>query len=230
MNNDVKSACVISSNSVSFVYDANGNLLSDGSRNFAYDDENQLISVWVANSWRSDFVYDGLMRRRIRREYSWASGIWNLKSEIRYTYDGNLVIQERDANNLATVTYTRGIDLSGSLQGAGGIGGLLARTDNRLLAIGDRSAHAYYHSDGNGNVTSLVNGSGAVVAQYLYDPFGNLLAKSGPLADSNLYRFSSKEWHPNSGLIYYGYRFYEPNLQRWMSRDPIVEGRWTQLI
>jgi RHS repeat-associated protein len=217
------SITVTSSNSVSFVYDANGNLLSDGNRNFAYDDENQLISVWVANSWRSDFVYDGLMRRRIRREYSWASGIWNLKSEIRYTYDGNLVIQERDANNLATVTYTRGIDLSGSLQGAGGIGGLLARSDNRLLLAGSASAHAYYHSDGNGNVTSLVNGSSSVVAQYLYDPFGNLLAKSGPLADANLYRFSSKECHPNSGLAHYLYRYYDSNLQRWLSRDPIGE-------
>ena len=49
---------------VSFTYDQNGNLTSDGSRNFAYDDENQLISVWVTNAWRSDFAYDGKMRRR----------------------------------------------------------------------------------------------------------------------------------------------------------------------
>jgi len=43
----------------SYSYDLNGNLLSDGNRNFAYDDENQLTSVWVTNVWRSDFVYDG---------------------------------------------------------------------------------------------------------------------------------------------------------------------------
>ena len=58
----------------SFVYDLNGNLLSDGNRSFAYDDENQLISVWVTNIWRSDFVYDGKMRRRIRKEYQWRTG------------------------------------------------------------------------------------------------------------------------------------------------------------
>jgi RHS repeat-associated protein len=214
------SVTVTLSNSVSFVYDGNGNLLSDGQRNFAYDDENQLISVWVTNVWRSDFAYDGMMRRRKRLEYSWASGTWLQTNEVHYVYDGNLVVQERDANNLARVTYTRGSDLSGSLQGAGGIGSLLARTDNGSLIGGLPSAHAYYHFDGNGNVTSLVNSNGAIVAKYLYDPFGNLLAKAGPLADANLYRFSSEEAHSNSGLIYYGYRFYDPNLERWVNRDP----------
>ncbi|HVV00471.1 MAG TPA: RHS repeat-associated core domain-containing protein [Verrucomicrobiae bacterium] len=43
------------------------------------------------------------------------------------------------------------------------------------------------------------------------------------MADINLYRFSSKEYHPNSGLVYYLYRYYEPNLQRWLNRDPIGE-------
>jgi RHS repeat-associated protein len=128
-------------------------------------------------------------------------------------WDGMAVLQERDGANAVKVTYTRGLDLSGSMQGAGGIGGLLARTDS--------SGTAYYHSDAGGNVTTMTDSSGNVVARYLYDPFGNLLAKSGPLADVNTYRFSSKEVHPNSGLYYYGYRFYEPNLQRWVNPDPI---------
>jgi RHS repeat-associated protein len=204
-----------------FTYDQNGNLTGDGNRSFAYDYENQLISVWVTNVWRSDFVYDGKMRRRIRREYLWQSSAWSLKSETRYVYDGNLVIQERDANNLPLVTYTRGNDLSGSMQGAGGIGGLLARTDNRLFAIGDPTAHAYYHADGNGNVTCLSSTNQIVVALYLYDPYGNILSLSGPLADANLYRFSSKEFHVASGLVYYLYRFYDSNLQRWQNRDPL---------
>jgi RHS repeat-associated protein len=37
------------------------------------------------------------------------------------------------------------------------------------------------------------------------------------------YRFSSKEWFQSLGLYYYGYRFYDPNLQRWLNRDPIGE-------
>jgi RHS repeat-associated protein len=38
-----------------------------------------------------------------------------------------------------------------------------------------------------------------------------------------VYRFSSKELHVNSGLYYYGYRWYHPNLQRWLNRDPLEE-------
>jgi RHS repeat-associated protein len=206
-----------------FAYDLNGNLTGDGLRNFAYDDENQITSVWVTNSWRSDFVYDGKMRRRIRREYTWQWGGWSLQSEVHYIYDGNVVIQERDTNSFPLVSYTRGRDLSGSLQGAGGIGGLLARTDHSLLAIGDASAHAFYHADGNGNITSLINGKQAIVAKYLYGPFGSILAQSGSLADANVYRFSSKEFHALSGLVYYLYRYYDPNLQRGLNRDPLGE-------
>lgn len=209
---------------ISFTHDANGNLTGDGTRCFAYDDENQLTSVWVTNNWRSDFTYDGKMRRRIRREYVWQTANWCLQSETRYVYDGNLVIQERDGNNLPQVTYTRGQDLSGTFQGAGGIGGLLARTDHRLFAIGNSGAYAYYHADGNGNITCLINANQGIAAKYLYDPYGNLLSQNGPLADANLYRFSSKEFHAASGLVYYLYRFYEPSLQTWINRDPLGDG------
>jgi len=188
-----------------YSYDLNGNLLTDGTRSFAYDDDNQLISVWVTNVWRSDFVYDGKLRRRIERDYNWNGSSWTQTNEVHYIYAGNLVIQERDTNNLPLVTYTRGTDLSGSMEGAGGIGGLLARTDNGQLIIGGSSAHAYYHSDGYGNVKELINSSQAIVAKYEYDPFGNILSQSGSLADANTYRFSSKEWNANSGLYYYLY-------------------------
>src|SRR3989442_4464942 len=46
---------------------------------------------------------------------------------------------------------------------------------------------------------------------------------SGSLADANVYRFSSKEFMTNSAMYYYGYRFYDPNLQRRINRDPIEE-------
>ena len=62
-----------------------------------------------------------------------------------------------------------------------------------------------------------------VVARYLYDPFGNTLSATGPKAALNKYRFSSKEWHGPSGMVYYLYRWYVPELQRWPNRDPIEE-------
>jgi RHS repeat-associated protein len=207
-----------------FTYDLNGNLLSDGYRTFTYDDENELTSVIVSNglatSTLTSNIYDGKMRRRIQKDYTWNSS-WVQTAEVHYVYDGNLVIQERDMNNLPTVSYTRGRDLSGSFQGAGGIGGLLARSD--LTTLNPQPSTAFYHADGNGNITMLINVSQGIEAKYEYDPFGNITSQSGSLADANLYRFSSKEFDKTSGLIYYLYRFYDPTLQRWPNRDPLTE-------
>jgi len=209
-------------------YDVRGNLTNDGRRVFYYDDENQLTSVLVSNAWKSEFVYDGLMRRRARIESTWNGTGWTTNQVVRYIYEGRVVLQERFYVPIGstlipqnTVTYTRGNDLSGSLQGAGGIGGLLARSDTSTL--NPQLSTAFYHCDGNGNVTALIDTNQVLVAQYHYDPYGNVLGMSGPLAEANLYRFSSKELHPNSGLVYYLYRYYEPSLQRWINRDPIQE-------
>jgi RHS repeat-associated protein len=113
--------------------------------------------------------------------------------------------------------------LSGTFEGAGGIGGLLARSDNTVLITQPSAAHAFYHADGNGNITCLINSQGANMARYLHDPYGRTLSQSGPLAAANLYRFSSKEFHVNSGTYYYLYRFYDPGLQRSPNRDPLGE-------
>jgi RHS repeat-associated protein len=201
-----------------FVHDGNGNLTSDGRRVFEYDAEDQLTRVTVTNAWRTEFVYDGLRRMRTRREFNWTGSSWIQGTVVNYFYDGMRVIQERDSANMPRVSYTRGLDLSGSLEGAGGIGGLLMRTDH----LG-ATPHAYYHADGVGNVTMLMSTAQTAAARYLYDPFGTVLGQSGPLADANVYQFSSKEFHAASGLVYYGYRFYEPSLQRWLNRDPIGE-------
>jgi RHS repeat-associated protein len=204
---------------VSFSYDLNGNLLTNGTRFLEYDDENQLTRITEPNAWKSEFTYDGKMRRRVRKEYTWNGSTWQQTNEVRYIYDGNLVVQERDSFNLPTVSYTRGVDLSGTIQGAGGIGGLLALSNLRSL----NPDHSYYHADGNGNITCLIASNQLVTARYLYDPFGNNLAASGPVAEVNRYRFSSMEEHGVSGLLLYKHRGYSPNLQRWVSRDPIAE-------
>src|SRR5439155_7199616 len=97
-----------------------------------------------------------------------------------------------------------------TLEGAGGIGGLLARSSGHSGGVW--SAHHYYHADGGGNITALVDNdatSASVAATYRYDPYGRLLSQSGSLASTNVYRFSSKELHVNSGMYYYGFRFYD---------------------
>jgi YD repeat-containing protein len=89
------------------VYDANGNLTSDGLRIYIYDDENQLIRVSQGTSYRTDFIYDGLGRMRYRQEYYYTGSSWALSSEISYFYDGRRVIQERIGGTPNT-SYTRG--------------------------------------------------------------------------------------------------------------------------
>jgi RHS repeat-associated protein len=206
---------LILSNSVGLLYDLNGNLTNDGVRSFAYDAENRLVTNWVVSAWKSEFVYDGLGRRRIERDYGWQSGGWSRTNEIHYVYDGWLVIQERDANNDVLVSYTRGTGLAGRLNESGGIGGLLARTD--------LNGSTYYHADGAGNVTGLIDGQQNMAARYLYGPFGRLIGQWGPMAEANEMQFSSMPRHANSGLSIYPFRSYDPSLQRWLNRDPLGE-------
>jgi RHS repeat-associated protein len=197
---------------------------------------------------RTDFVYDGLRRLRKRVEYMYETnsssssssqsgggapppsgggggscnlGGWTNISVTEYIYDGKRVIQERDSNNTPTVSYTRGPDLSRSLEGAGGIGGLLARSSG--YSGGNWGTHYFYFCDGGGNVTYMLDSSQGSAATYRYDPYGNIVSKSGVIADANVYRFSSKEIHINSGMYYYLYRFYDTNPQRWINRDPVEE-------
>jgi len=230
--------------------DNNGNTITShgGKWVYSYDAENRLVQWFSYASSPSapangdlftQFIYDSIGRLRERIEYVWnntsqfsqlggvpppAGGgttYWQWSSETHYIYDGNRVIQERDTNNTPTLSYTRGNDLSGTLEGAGGIGGLLARSDG--YSGGNWMDHNYYFADGNGNVTYMLNGSQSMVASYRYDPFGNLISSSGSLAAANVYRFSSKEIHVNSGMYYYLYRFYDPNLQRWINQDPLAD-------
>jgi RHS repeat-associated protein len=201
---------------VNLTFDNNGNLTNDGLRSLSYDNENQLTNVMVAGQWRVAYVYDGLGRRRIAGNYTWQSNNWVPTNEVHYVYDGMLVIQERDSNNVPLVTYSRGLDLGGGLQRAGGIGGLLARTDT--------NGSTFYHADGAGNITALMDTNENIVARYLYNPYGKLIGEWGGMAEANKYRFSSKEWDPLSGMYYYGFRFYDPNLQRFANQDPI--GEW----
>jgi RHS repeat-associated protein len=181
--------------------------------------------MWIASASSTRWARLAPRRRRVtREEIKGSSGQWGLASETRYVYDGMRVIQERSINGVPTVAYTRGPDLSGTLEGAGGIGGLLARSE--WNSASSTWSHAFYHSDGVGNVTALAVPNGndiALAGSYRYDPFGRLIGAPTGLAARNTQRFSSKEWHNASGFYYFGYRFYDPATQRWLNRDPIGE-------
>ena len=113
------------------------------------------------------------------------------------------------------IRYFWGRDLSGTLQGAGGVGGLLYLTVNGAAYV------PFY--DGNGNVTRYCDANGNTAATYRYDAFDRTVSRSGPLADVFRHRFSTKYHDAETHLYYYGYRFYAPALMRWLNRDPIGE-------
>ena len=136
----------------------------------------------------------------------------------RYLYDGWNLLAEVSTAGSAVRSYTWGLDLSGSSQGAGGVGGLLALTDN----AGNAVHFAAY--DGNGNISGLVRAdAGTLSASYDYNAFGETMLAEGAFADGNPFRFSTKYTDSETGLLYYGYRYYNPSTGRWLNRDPIGE-------
>ncbi len=144
---------------------------------------------------------------------------WGLVTSRQYVWDGWLCIAEIVEREELRRSHTWGIDLSGSQQGAGGVGGLLF-----LVNANDIPQQVYQcFYDGNGNLVSLRDDSQAIAAQYDYGPFGELLTARGDYAAENPYRFSTKYVDAETGLYYYGYRYYNSSTGRWLSRDPIGE-------
>lgn len=216
-------------------YDADGNMTWDGKFVHSWDSENRLTkshpggtvtngSVMVEN--RYDYLHRRVskaVRRLTGRGPGYPldpsqAGTWALVETRAFVYDGWNLIRETvsDTNGVTGVTeYFWGPDLSGTLQGAGGVGGLLAVSMNGLF---------YFPCyDNNGNVIAYAGENGTLRAEYAYDAFGNTVAQTGDMADAFSYRFSTKYWDEETGLYYYGYRFYSPEFGRWLNRDPIGE-------
>jgi RHS repeat-associated protein len=216
-----------------FLWDRNGNLTNDGQRVFDWNEENRLTSIEttaavVSNGMpklRSEFLYDATGRRIQKVDYSsWNGTAYATTNTTRFTWDGWNLLSETISNPQSTITnlYVWGLDLSQSLQGAGGIGGLLCVIQNGT---------PYYPCfDGNGNITDYLDATGTVVAHYEYDPFGRTVAATGSkLGDFN-FRFSTKYFEPFWNLYYYGLRYYSPELGRWMSGDPLVEEAFRETL
>ena len=118
-------------------------------------------------------------------------------------------------------SHTWGLDWSGSRQEAGGVGGLLQTTVHG--GAGARYLPAY---DGNGNVAAMIDqANGANAAAFEYSAFGELLRATGPAQEACPFRFSTKYTDGETGLVYYGHRYYNysPSMGRFINRDPIAE-------
>jgi RHS repeat-associated protein len=211
-----------------FTHDADGNLTGDGRWVYTWDAENRLIAMETVVAavtagtpkQKLEFAYDHQSRRIEKKVYLWdtPSSTYQLQSTLRFIYDGWNLIAELDASSALVRSYVWGLDLSDDEQGAGGVGGL-------LFTSHVSASKTYFAAfDGNGNLTALADAAdGSVAAEYEYSPFGETLRATGAAATSNPFRFSTKYTDAETGLLYYGYRYYQPSTGRWLSRDPIEE-------
>ena len=208
-------------------HDADGNQTTldnaSGSWTLEWDAENRLVTA-TSETTKVECVYDYRSRRVEKRVSTSADAgqTWTVSQTRRFLYDGWLLIAEFDhqaETNSLKCTHLWGLDLSGTLEGAGGIGGLLRTRLHETIGTSD-----YYPTyDANGNVSEYVDSSGTVVAHYEYGPFGNVTAATGTMADSFAFRFSTKYLDAETALWYYGYRYYDATNGRWLSRDPLGE-------
>jgi len=204
------------------VYDDNGNLTSDDCWSYTWDAENRLISMATSAAAIAagqpntllQFTYDYLGRRvgkvvKVR-------GV--VQSERHYVYHGWNLAAEMDEKFDVLRHFIWGLDISGTPGGAGGIGG--------LLMIQDQEGSSTYFPayDLSGNVAALLNAAdGKLAAIYEYSPFGELLRSEGDYSAKNPFQFSTKFTDSETGLCYYGYRYYSPKLGRFINRDPSGE-------
>ena len=181
---------------------------------FGYNTRSEVISGLMGTNVYG-YVFDNIGNR--------TNSTWSATATNLFVYDGWNLIAEHNhpstGSGSSTNHYAWGLDLSGSLQGAGGIGGLLSRTRS------SDTQTVFYCYDANGNVAQLLDASDAtnVLASYEYKLFGGILSITGTEASNNVYRFSTKYADDETGLYYYGLRYYSPGVGRWTSRDPIGE-------
>ena len=76
----------------------------------------------------------------------------------------------------------------------------------------------FYTYDGIGSVANLTSAKGVSTQTYAYDAFGNRVAPTGTSANDN--QFLTKETD-SSGLIYFGARYYDPKIGRFITPDPL---------
>jgi RHS repeat-associated protein len=179
-------------------YDLNGNLshnqVGPDTWDYAYDDENHLISAKKNGgaSLTATFTYDALGRRTNKTVNS---------AQRNYHYDGfnNHVLYETDSNGNLLVWYNW--------------------VGNRLVSQKRSGLFYYYQYNAHGDVIGLYDQSGSQVQQYTYDVWGKLTSNNSNDPIPNPYRYAGYWYDEETGLYNLNARYYDPNLARFISQD-----------
>lgn len=196
-----------------YVYDLNGNPItkktSKGTINFVYDALDRLIEVNQDNQ-KVTFTYDGMHRRTSKFVYNLSSGKWSKSSQQFFLYDDQNEIGSTDGSKILKELRILGLTSHAEI-GAG-------------VAF-EIQGNVYFPAyDLQGNVSKLValsrKGESLI---YHYNSFGESTyesPKGSALAQCNPWQFSSKRQDPETGLIFFGRRYYDPQTGRWLTPDP----------
>ncbi|MEZ5552746.1 MAG: FG-GAP-like repeat-containing protein [Pseudomonadales bacterium] len=182
----------------SFAYDPRGNLttITDGVdvTTFTYDARNRLIQRVEPGGTVSQFTYDAAGNRVSRTVNGVTTGY---------------VVDLTDPSGLAQTLLER--DGAGTVQASYVYGHGLVSSDRSGIA-------AYFHPDALGSARLLTNASGAVTDSYDYDAYGTDAGST--VTTTNEFRFAGQRLDPDTGLYYMRERYYDPEVARFISRDP----------
>ncbi|MCF6174222.1 MAG: RHS repeat-associated core domain-containing protein [Victivallaceae bacterium] len=193
------------SNTTNYSYDANGNRTAKNdntvSHSYSYDRENRLASVSDGSGTIFSAVYDYRTRRISKVENG---------STTRYIYDGGVNVEEYsvDAQNQSSLTkvLVRGTGMGG------GIGSVLYTEDST------GSNRSFFCYNAIGSTVALTDSTGTVTATTDYEAFGKVVSSSGTSSENRL--FCTKEKDSSIGLVDFGFRYYDEDLGRFVTRDP----------
>jgi len=185
---------VTTAGAYTYRYDANGNMIEGKDKLLAYDTENRLIEVHQSGTTTTTFLYDG-DGGRVKKAVS------DQQSAISETiYIGSLYELRAEGGELKAVKHI----YAGS---------------NKTCTV--EPDHTYYvHSDHLDSSNVMTDETGTKVSQTEYQPYGKVSQQTGD--DVTPYKFTGKELD-TTGLYYYGARYYDPEIGRFISPDSIVQ-------
>lgn len=223
-----------------YVTGTNNRLLSDGTYNYDYDGEGNLITrTEIATGARRRFEWDHRNRLATVTDEN-PSGAPTQRVEFTYDAFNRRIAKSVDTNPLdavdAAITYFvyDGDDVLLDLVDTDGPSGpAVAQLANRylhgpavdqVLAQEDAAGNVQWLlADHLGTIRDILDHTGASLNHIRYDSFGNITAQTDPTIDTR-YAFTGREFDPETGLHYYRARYYDAAIGRFLSEDPITFG------
>ncbi|MBK7584475.1 MAG: hypothetical protein IPI67_30255 [Myxococcales bacterium] len=172
---------------------------------YDYDDTGNLISVTLPNQNKIEYQLDGLGRRVTRKKIVGGQTV----SEERYLWaEGNRLLATLDGGGNLTAQF---VYASG------------AHVPDLMLVFGaGGSAASVYRilTDQVGSVRAVVRSDGVVTQRISYDAWGKPTASAGNPNVRGPFGFAGGLWDDDTGLVHFGARDYDPEVGRWITKDP----------